>query len=108
MNDVQLDRVYDVVSMIPTGKVSTYGIIAKFLNIPNPRWVGRALRLIPSHINHVPAHRVVNAAGKISGEISDPSTSIRIQKLKDEGVIISVNKIVNLKHYFWDPSIEIN
>ncbi|NOT37078.1 MAG: MGMT family protein [Saprospiraceae bacterium] len=100
------EEVYDLVKSIPKGRVSTYGAISNFLSLGSARMVGWALnQLKGSH--GIPAHRVVNSKGELSGSLYfgvDPGMKGLLEKEKIE---IKDNKIVNFKEKFWDPSIEI-
>ncbi|WP_431215920.1 MGMT family protein [Puia sp. P3] len=62
------DLIFDVVRQIPKGRVSTYGAIAAVLDLPNPRMVGRAMRSVDDKGRKVPAQRVINSAGRITGD----------------------------------------
>ncbi|MBN9384313.1 MAG: MGMT family protein [Chitinophagaceae bacterium] len=95
-----VDLIYDLVRQIPKGRVTTYGAIAAVLNIPNPRMVGRAMH---SGTNPIPAHRVINSTGHLSGE----HTALRRRMLEKEGVKVKGEKIVDFKTLFWDPAKEL-
>jgi methylated-DNA-protein-cysteine methyltransferase related protein len=94
-------KVYGVVKQIPEGKVTTYGAIARYLGSPqSSRMVGWAMNASNSN-SEVPAHRVVNRKGLLTGNIME-------QLLGNEGVKVEQNQIQNLEHYFWDPSLELS
>lgn len=95
-----VDLIYDLVRQIPRGRVTTYGAIAAVLNIPNPRMVGRAMH---SGTDDIPAHRVINSTGHLSGE----HTVFRRRMLEKEGVKVKGEKIVDFKALFWDPAKEL-
>jgi len=97
-------NVYQVVKCIPEGKVTTYGAIAKYLGSPqSSRMVGWAMNA--SHVHSdVPAHRVVNRLGLLTGKHHFGANNIMEQLLKNEGVKIKKNQIQQLNKYFWDPS----
>ena len=99
-------KVYGVVKQIPEGKVTTYGAIARYLGSPqSSRMVGWAMNA--SHSNsEVPAHRVVNRKGLLTGKHHFGGGNIMEQLLGNEGVKVEQNQIQNLEHYFWDPSLE--
>jgi len=92
--------VHDLVRQIPRGRVTSYGAIAAVLNLPNPRMVGRAMRTTGSD---VPAQRVVNSTGHLTGEHRD----YRRKLLEKEGVKVKGDKIIDFKTLFWDPAKEL-
>jgi methylated-DNA-protein-cysteine methyltransferase-like protein len=98
--------VYQVVELIPRGRVTSYGAIAKALGYGTARMVGHAMGMIDHHNQTLPAHRVVNS----SGHISPPESSggrWRIQMLEAEGIAIRNGKVAQFREFFWDPAIEI-
>lgn len=95
-------RVYDLVRNIPSGKVCTYGIIADHLALGSARMVGWALNKCKMN-DGVPAHRVVNRKGELSGRNSFPSPNWMEEMLDAEGVEVDENKVVNLERYLWKP-----
>jgi len=96
--------VYDVVQLIPKGRVSTYGAIANYLGSRlSARMVGWALSSCPKN-RRIPAHRVVNRAGLLSGKHHFENPSTMADRLKKEGMTIRKDQIVNFKEVFWDPS----
>lgn len=97
------DQVYQVVNMIPEGKVTSYGAIARFLGAPqSARMVGWAMNA--SHTTGIPAHRVVNRKGLLTGKHHFQGTNLMQQLLENEGIIIIDNQIQNLEKVFWDPN----
>ena len=100
------DQVYDVVKRIPYGKVTTYGAIAKYLgSTKSARTVGWAMN--NSHqFNNIPAHRVVNRIGLLTGKHHFSGSNLMKQLLENEGLTIENDKIIDFKKYFWDPSKE--
>ena len=96
------DQIYEVVKQIPPGRVTTYGTIARVLRLPNPRMVGHAMNIMDCVDKKVPAHRVVNASGKLSGEHTD----VRKKMLEDEGVEVKGEKVKEFSSIFWDPEKE--
>ena len=100
------DQVYDVVKRIPYGKVTTYGAIAKYLgSAKSARTVGWAMN--NSHkFNNIPAHRVVNRIGLLTGKHHFSGSNLMKQLLENEGLTIENDKIIDFKKYFWDPSKE--
>jgi len=101
------ERVYDVVSKIPTGRVSTYGVIASFLGTKNSaRVVGWAMNA--SHLKgNIPAHRVVNRIGLLTGKNHFFGTNLMQQLLQNEGIEVKNNQVTNFKNIFWDPTLEL-
>ena len=95
--------IFDVVRQIPRGRVTSYGAIAAVLNIPNPRMVGRAMHTQEEGDDPVPAQRVVNSTGHVTGGFRD----LRKKLLEKEGVKIKGDRIVDFKTLFWDPSKEL-
>jgi methylated-DNA-protein-cysteine methyltransferase-like protein len=97
------DKVYEVAKRIPFGKVTSYGAIAKYLGAPrSARMVGYAMN--GSHGKDVPAHRVVNRKGLLTGKHHFDGTNLMQQLLESEGVEVVENQIQNLDEVFWDPS----
>ncbi|MFQ3340813.1 MAG: methylated-DNA-protein-cysteine methyltransferase-like protein [Flavobacteriaceae bacterium] len=96
--------VYEIVRLIPEGKVTTYGAIAKYLGSPlSSRMVGWAMNASHVHLD-VPAHRVVNRLGLLTGKHHFGGKNIMEQLLKNEGVKIKENQIQQLEIFFWDPT----
>ncbi|MEM1217226.1 MAG: MGMT family protein [Bacteroidota bacterium] len=97
------EDVYDVVRLIPAGRVTNYGAIADFLTLGSARMVGWALNQA-IHQGDVPAHRVVNRKGELSGR-THFGTPTRMQELLEaEGVVVKNDKIVDFDAYFWSPT----
>lgn len=101
------NKVYDVVSLIPIGRVTTYGAIANFLGSKkSARVVGWAMNA--SHIKEdIPAHRVVNRIGLLTGKNHFFGTNLMKQLLESEGVLVRNHQVINFEIIFWDPSIEL-
>jgi len=97
------DRVFEVTRLIPQGRVSTYGIIADYLALGSARMVGWALNKSFSAGNGVPAHRVVNRKGELSGRIHFSSPTMMQELLESEGVEVVNDKVVNLETRLWRP-----
>jgi methylated-DNA-protein-cysteine methyltransferase-like protein len=106
-NENFFEKVYQVARLIPEGRVTSYGAIAKYLGAArSARMVGWAMNA--SHnMEDIPAHRVVNKAGLLTGKHHFDGTNLMQQLLEGEGVVIKDLQIVNLKNYFWDPFIEL-
>ncbi len=98
------DKVYDVVRQIPFGKVTSYGAIARSIGSPQAsRMVGWAMNGSHTIIPYVPAHRVVNRNGMLTGKAHFGSKDTMQELLKAEGIEVCKDKIVNFRAYFWDP-----
>ena len=97
------DKVYEVAKLIPYGRVSSYGAIANYLGAArSARMVGYAMN--GSHGKEVPAHRVVNRKGLLTGKHHFDGTNLMQQLLESEGVNVVENQIQNFDKIFWDPS----
>jgi methylated-DNA-protein-cysteine methyltransferase-like protein len=98
------EKVYRVVEQIPCGRVTSYGAIAKYLGTPkSARMVGWAMNA--SHLNpKVPAHRVVNRIGMLSGKHHFQGTNLMQQLLESEGINVVDHQVKNFESFFWDPS----
>lgn len=92
---------------IPEGKVTSYGAIAKALGAArSARMVGWAMNA--SHdLEDVPAHRVVNRNGMLSGKHHFEGTNLMQQLLENEGILIKENQIVDFEKYFWKPNMDL-
>ncbi|MBT8189568.1 MAG: MGMT family protein [Bacteroidia bacterium] len=95
------DQVYRVTELIPFGRVTNYGAIADFLALGSARMVGWALNKC-GHTG-IPAHRVVNRKGELSGRNQFPTPTMMEELLKSEGVEIVNNKVKNFEVLFWHP-----
>ncbi|WP_127018704.1 MGMT family protein [Flagellimonas beolgyonensis] len=100
------DKVYEVAQQIPYGRVTSYGAIAKYLGAArSARMVGWAMN--NSHAKDVPAHRVVNRVGVLTGKHHFGGTNLMQQLLENEGIKVVDNQIVDFQKHFWDPSKEL-
>jgi len=100
--------VYDTCRLIPYGRVTSYGAIASYLGSPGAaRMVGWALNKCHTESEFVPAHRVVNRLGLLTGKHHFRGKDIMQEFLESEGIIIDENKIVNFENLFWDPGKEL-
>lgn len=97
------ENVYDVVRLIPSGKVTTYGSIADFLTLGSARMVGWALNQA-LHLGDVPAHRVVNRKGELSGRIHFSTPTLMQELLEAEGVQVVDHRIVDFDEHYWSPT----
>lgn len=105
-NENFFERVYDVVRQIPYGKVTSYGAIAKALgSAQSSRMVGWAMNA--SHtLEDVPAHRVVNRNGLLTGKMHFDGSNLMQQLLENEGIVVRDNQIVDFEAHFWTPTIQ--
>jgi len=102
-------RVYEVTRQIPFGRVTTYGAIARFLGTgKSARMVGWALNNCHNRPDFIPAHRVVNRNGLLTGKFHFGNTTTMQQLLENEGLIIEDDNVVNFSDKFWDPSGELD
>ncbi|MEQ8323466.1 MAG: MGMT family protein [Vicingaceae bacterium] len=98
-------RVYDIVRLIPKGKVTTYGHIARALGTGrSARMVGWAMNASHKHDPLIPAHRVVNRKGLLTGKMHFDNPNQMEELLKSEGLVITDNAIKDLEQFIWDPS----
>jgi methylated-DNA-protein-cysteine methyltransferase related protein len=101
-------NVYAVVRLIPFGRVTSYGAIARYLGSPrSSRMVGWAMNAA-HHVSNVPAHRVVNRQGLLTGKMHFETPETMADRLIKEGVEVKNNQVVNFSISFWDPSIELS
>tara|TARA_B100001059_G_scaffold192994_1_gene196613 strand:+ start:562 stop:897 length:336 start_codon:yes stop_codon:yes gene_type:complete len=101
------EKVYRVAEQIPCGRVTSYGAIAKYLGTPkSARMVGWAMNA--SHLNpKVPAHRVVNRIGMLSGKHHFQGTNLMQQLLESEGINVVDHQVQNFESLFWDPTKDL-
>ena len=100
-------KVYEVAAQIPYGRVTSYGAIAKYLGAArSARMVGWAMNGAGG-MENVPAHRVVNKAGLLTGKHHFDGTNLMQQLLENEGIKIVDNQIIDLEEHFWDPGKEL-
>ena len=109
MDDINFfDKVYQVARVIPPGRVTSYGAIARYLGTGrSSRMVGWAMNASHTQKKSVPAHRVVNRNGLLTGKMhfSPPE---RMQKLLEkEGIKVEKDQILDFKKHYWDPVIEL-
>lgn len=101
-------KVYQVVVLIPRGRITSYGAIAAYLGTKqSSRMVGWAMN--QSHVNEkaIPAHRVVNRNGILTGKAHFGGRDVMKQLLESEGFVVENDQIMNFKEKFWDPTIEL-
>lgn len=103
------DTVYQVVRLIPKGRVTSYGAIANYLGTKSgARMVGWAMNASHHQQESVPAHRVVNRKGMLSGKHHFPDELSMQLALEHEGLKVVNDAIVNFENYFWDPQQELD
>lgn len=100
------ERVYQIVRQIPEGRVTSYGAIAKAIGAArSARMVGYAMNA--SHnLEDVPAHRVVNRKGVLTGKHHFDGSNLMQQLLENEGIKVVNNQIVDFKKHYWEPEIK--
>ena len=97
-------RVYAIVRKVPRGRVITYGAIAQILGEPRKaRHVGWAMAATPDETPRIPAHRVINARGELSGRHAFGAAEVQRKRLEAEGVIFNEDGRVDLERYLWLP-----
>ena len=102
------DKVYEVVRQIPFGRVTSYGAIAEFLGTRgSARMVGWAMNASHTDLTGVPAHRVVNRVGLLTGKRHFGGPKVMQQLLESEGIRVKDDKIVRFEKVFWDPMVEL-
>lgn len=104
MKEDFFSSVYEVVRQIPTGRVTSYGAIARFLGSgKSARMVGWAMNAAHSVQPPVPAHRVVNSSGLLTGKHHFGSPNAMQSLLENEGIRVENDEILDFKSRFWDP-----
>ena len=107
-SDNFFERVYEIAKLIPYGRVTSYDAIAKCLGAAkSARMVGWAMNAAHNN-NDVPAHRVVNRNGLLTGKHHFDGTNLMQQLLESEGIVIFENQIQNFDQVFWDPFEELS
>lgn len=102
------ERVYEVVELIPYGRVTSYGAIAEFLGTRGAaRMVGWAMNATHRATTNIPAHRVVNRNGCLTGKHHFGGSEIMAQLLESEGVDVEEDKVKQFHERFWDPKREL-
>ena len=98
-------NVYEVTKMVPEGRVTTYGAIARYLGAPgSARMVGWALNNCHSQDDFIPAHRVVNRNGYLTGKHHFHGPEVMQDLLESEGIQVKDDKIIDFPRFFWDPN----
>lgn len=103
------EDVFDVVRQVPKGRVTSYGAIAQFLGTRmSARMVGWAMNASHTADPPVPAQRVVNRLGMLSGKHHFPTPTAMEERLKKDGVNVKDDQVVDFNKIFWDPNEEIS
>jgi len=103
------DKVYAVTRPVPYGRVTSYGAIARFLGSGrSARMVGWAMNASHHSEDFIPAHRVVNRVGLLSGKNHFGSPNIMKELLESEGITIDNDQVVDFQELFWDPQKELS
>lgn len=98
------ERVYEIARQIPYGRVTSYGAIAQKIGaVRSARMVGWAMNACHD-LDDVPAHRVVNRKGLLTGKHHFQGTNLMQQLLESEGIVIKENQIQNFEQVFWNPN----
>lgn len=98
-------KVYEVVKQVPPGRVTSYGAIAACLGTPgSARMVGWAMNASHHASDYIPAHRVVNRNGRLTGKHHFDTPYAMQELLESEGIQVVEEQIVDFKSVFWDPS----
>jgi methylated-DNA-protein-cysteine methyltransferase-like protein len=101
-------KVYEVVVLIPPGRVTSYGAIARYLGTGrSARMVGWAMNASHTSLLSIPAHRVVNRTGLLTGKHHFGGSDLMKQLLENEGIEINDDQIVDFDKIFWDPAKEL-
>jgi methylated-DNA-protein-cysteine methyltransferase-like protein len=107
-DDGFFSRVYEVTRLIPYGRVTSYGAIARYLGTAgSSRMVGWAMNNAHNLNDYVPAHRVVNRNGILTGKHHFPGTGMMQELLQNEGITVEDDGIVDFEKFFWDPNKEL-
>ncbi len=107
-DDTFFSRVFDIARCIPYGRVTSYGAIARHLGTGrSARMVGWAMNASHLQPENIPAHRVVNRIGLLSGKHHFDGPDVMKQLLESEGIKVIDNKVQNFALLFWDPSKEL-
>jgi methylated-DNA-protein-cysteine methyltransferase-like protein len=108
LNEGFFERVYDITRLIPFGRVTSYGAIARYLGSgQSARMVGWALNASHTGSGFIPAHRVVNRNGLLTGKHHFGNSSTMRQLLENEGIIVENDRVINFREKFWDPLQEL-
>lgn len=108
-SDNFFDKVYQVARLIPYGRVTSYGAIARYLGAArSARMVGWAMNNSHNQTEEVPAHRVVNRKGLLTGKHHFDGTNLMQQLLESEGIVVIDSQIQDFEKVFWNPLEELS
>lgn len=103
------DLVYQVVALIPKGKVTSYGAIASYLGTKgSSRLVGYAMNGATASHRNIPAHRVVNRNGLLTGKFHFDHPNKMQELLESDGIKVENDQIINFMAHYWDPIVELD
>ena len=107
MKDEFFKNVHEVAKLIPVGRVSTYGAIGTYLGAKkSARIVGYAMNAAHGD-SSIPAHRVVNRVGLLTGKMHFETPETMERKLRMEGIVVVDDQVQDFDKYFWDPNVEL-
>lgn len=107
-HDSFFDKVHSIVRLIPKGRVTSYGAIAEYLGTKgSARMVGWAMNASHRQVTQVPAHRVVNRDGLLTGKHHFSGIAVMQQLLENEGIEVRNDQVVRFTELFWDPGKEL-
>lgn len=107
-DDSFFEKVYEIARLVPYGRVTSYGAIAAYLGARmSARMVGWAMNKCHVHPYPVPAHRVVNRNGMLTGKHHFGGPDLMQQLLESEGIQVENDRVVKFKELFWDPAREL-
>lgn len=102
------DQVFQVVRLIPKGRVTSYGAIANYLGAKSSsRVVGYAMNAAHTQKEYVPAHRVLNRNGQLTGKHHFSTPYLMQELLEKERIKVENDTVVNLQKHYWDPTVEL-
>jgi methylated-DNA-protein-cysteine methyltransferase-like protein len=102
------EKVYEVAKLVPYGRMTSYGAIAEYLGTKgSARMVGWAMNSAHTETNNIPAHRVVNRNGVLTGKHHFGGPLVMQQLLESEGIEVVDDQVVEFKKLFWDPRKEL-
>lgn len=108
MEQTFYEQVFEIVKLIPRGRVTSYGAIARSLGAGgSSRMVGFAMRYAGTVHPPVPAHRVVNSTGLLTGKFHFNPPELMVELLEKEGITVKNDKVQHFKKHFWDPLTEL-
>jgi len=103
------EKIYDVVRQIPQGRVTSYGAIAEYLGSKGgARMVGWALNKALKQTEYVPAHRVLNREGRLTGKVHFRGENLMQELLESEGLCIIDDQVQDFEKVFWNPITELH